>query len=175
MLQVPHSHQLLVTTDFSLEGVHFRRKWHPPESVGHRCLARGLSDIAAMGGEPLAAFLSLALPANLPQRWVDGFLRGFLALAEKCRVPLAGGDTTESPAGVLADIVVVGSAPKGTAVLRTGARPEDSLYVTGELGGSALVLERLLSGSLKKPLPGRYSAHFFPTPRLAAGRALRER
>ena len=175
MLRVPHSHQLLVTTDFSLESVHFQRKWHPPESVGHRCLARGLSDIAAMGGEPLAAFLSLALPANLPQRWVDGFLRGFLALAKKYKVALAGGDTAQSPAGVLADIVVVGSAPKGTAVLRSGARPGDSLYATGELGGSALLLERLLSGSLKKPQPRRYPAHFFPTPRLAAGRALRER
>jgi thiamine-monophosphate kinase len=165
----------LVTTDFSLEGVHFRREWHPPESVGHRCLSRGLSDIAAMGGEPLAAFLSLALPANLPQRWVDGFLRGFLALASKFGVPLAGGDTAQSLAGVLADIVVVGSIPKGTTVLRSGARPGDSLYVTGELGGSALLLERLLRGSLKKPRPRHYPAHFFPRPRLTEGRALRER
>jgi thiamine-monophosphate kinase len=175
VLQVPQGHQLLVTTDFSLEGVHFRRKWHPPESVGHRCLARGLSDIAAVGGEPVAAFLSLALPANLPQRWVDGFLRGFLTLAKKYCVPLAGGDTAQSPAGVLADIIVVGSVPKGTAVLRSGARPGDSLYVTGELGRSALLLERLLSGSLKRPQPRRYPAHFLPTPRLAVGRALRER
>jgi len=175
LLQVPHSHQLLVTTDFSLEGVHFQRKWHPPESVGHRCLARGLSDIAAMGGVPLAAFLSLALPAALPQRWVDGFLRGFLALAKKYGVPLAGGDTAQSPAGVLADIVVLGSAPKGTAVLRSRARPGDFFYVTGELGGSALLLQRLLRGSLQKPQPRHYPAHFFPTPRLAVGRALRER
>jgi thiamine-monophosphate kinase len=165
----------MVTTDFSLEGVHFQRRWHPPESVGHRCLTRGLSDIAAMGGEPMAAFLSLALPAALPQRWVDGFLRGLLGLAKTYRVPLAGGDTAQSPAGVLADIVVVGSAPKGTAVLRSGARPGDSLYVTGELGGSAMLLERLLKGSLKKPQPCRYPAHFFPTPRLEAGRALGER
>lgn len=175
MLQVPPGHQLVVTTDFSLEGVHFRRKWHPPESVGHRCLARGLSDIAAMGGKPLAAFLSLALPANLPQRWADGFLRGFLGLAKEYGVPLLGGDTAQSLAGVLADIVVVGSAPRGTAVLRSGARPGDLLYVTGELGGSALLLERLLRGSLKKPQPRRYPAHFFPTPRLAVGLALRER
>ena len=175
MLQVPHSNQLLVTTDFSLEGVHFVRKWHPPESVGHRCLARGLSDIAAMGGEPLAVFLSLALPANLPQRWVDGFMRGFLRLAKEYRVALAGGDTAQSPAGVLADVVVIGSAPQGSAVLRSGAQPGDSLYVTGKLGGSALLLERLLRGSLKKPQPRRYPAHFFPTPRLEAGRALRER
>jgi thiamine-monophosphate kinase len=175
VLQVPRGHDALVTTDFSLEGVHFRREWHPPESVGHRCLARGLSDIAAMGGESLAAFLSLALPAQLPQRWVDGFLRGFLALAKKYKVPLAGGDTAQSLGGVLADIVVLGSAPRGTAVLRSGARPGDSLYVTGELGGSALLLGRLLRGSLKRPQPHRYPAHFFPVPRLAAGRMLRER
>src|SRR5205809_6337308 len=69
VLKIPKGHQALVTTDFSLEGVHFRREWHPPESVGHRCLARGLSDIAAMGGEPVASFLSLALPRKLPQKW----------------------------------------------------------------------------------------------------------
>src|SRR5215469_13166009 len=69
-LKVPPGHELLVTTDFSLEGVHFRRDWHSSEVVGQRCLTRGLSDIAAMGGEPLAVFLSLALPAKLPQRWV---------------------------------------------------------------------------------------------------------
>ena len=67
MLRFPPGHEALVTTDFTLEGIHFRRDWHPPESVGHRCLARGLSDIAAMGGKPIAAFLSLALPRNLPQ------------------------------------------------------------------------------------------------------------
>src|SRR6516225_378316 len=69
VLDIPHGHEVLITTDFSLEGVHFRREWHPPDSVGHRCLARGLSDIAAMGGIPRTAFLSLALPADLPQRW----------------------------------------------------------------------------------------------------------
>ncbi|HKC71592.1 MAG TPA: thiamine-phosphate kinase, partial [Terriglobales bacterium] len=172
---MPAGHEALVTTDFSLEGVHFRRLWHPPESVGHRCLARGLSDIAAMGGTPLAAFLSLALPEKLPQRWVDAFMRGFLTLAKKFSLPLAGGDTAQSPGGVMADIVVVGSAPSGTAVLRSGARPGDSLYVTGELGGSALLLQRLLKGSLKKAQAGRHPAHFFPVPRVATGRMLRER
>ena len=76
ILQIPAGHQTLVTTDFSLEGIHFRREWHPPEIVGHRCLTRGLSDIAAMGGIPVAAFLSLALPQNLPQAWVDRFVKG---------------------------------------------------------------------------------------------------
>lgn len=175
MLRLPAGHEALITTDFSLEGVHFRRSWHPPESVGHRCLARGLSDIAAMGGTPLAAFLSLALPEKLPQRWVDAFIRGFLALGKQFSVPLAGGDTAQSPEGVLADVIVLGSVPRGKAVLRSGARPGDSLYVTGELGGSALVLEKLLSGSLKRPDPRRYPEHFFPQPRIEAGRRLREK
>jgi len=130
----------LVTTDFSLEGIHFRRDWHSPESVGHRCLARGLSDIAAMGGEPVAAFLSLALPRDLPQSWVSRFTRSLLRLAKKYGVTLAGGDTAESPNGILADIVVVGTVPKGNAVLRSGARPGDRIYVSGALGGSAVAV-----------------------------------
>jgi thiamine-monophosphate kinase len=128
-----------------------------------------------MGGKPVAAFLSLALPQALPQSWVDDFLRGFLALARKFSVPLAGGDTAQSPGGVLADVVVLGSAPRGTAVPRSGARPGDFLYVTGELGGSALVLSRLLAGSLRSLRPRQYPAHFFPTPQLAAGRFLRQK
>ncbi|MBZ5651576.1 MAG: hypothetical protein LAO18_13950, partial [Acidobacteriia bacterium] len=83
VVPIPRGHQALLTTDFSLEDIHFRRAWHPPESVGHRCLARGLSDIAAMGGQPLAVFLSLALPRSLPQKWVDGFLSGLLKLADE--------------------------------------------------------------------------------------------
>jgi len=166
---------MLVTTDFSLEGVHFRRDWHPPESVGHRCLARGLSDIAAMGGEPVAAFLSLALPPKLPQRRADGFLQGLLNLANQFRVKLAGGDTSASPNGILADIIVVGSVPKGKAILRSGARPGDRIYVTGELGGSAAVLN-LLNSKLKKQLrPTQYPSHFSPIPRIDVGRILRER
>jgi len=113
VLAIPQGHQALVTTDFSLEGVHFRRQWHPPDSVGHKCLARGLSDIAAMGGTPIAAFLSLALPRELPQKWVDGFMLGFLRLADEYGVSLAGGDTAESPAGVLVDIIVLGSVLEG--------------------------------------------------------------
>src|SRR5580704_9901695 len=133
-LALPGGHEALVTTDFSLEGVHFRREWHPPDSVGHRCLARGLSDIAAMGGNPRAAFLSLALPPELPQIWVDRFIAGLLKLAGQFSVSLAGGDTAESPAGVLADIMVLGSVPTGEAILRSGARPGDFIYVTGTLG-----------------------------------------
>src|SRR5437899_11592590 len=131
VLKIPKGHQALVTTDFSLEGIHFRREWHPPESVGHRCLARGLSDIAAMGGEPIAVFLSLAVPGKLPQSWVDRFMDGLLRLAASAGVVLAGGDTAESPAGVLADIVVVGAVACGKGILRSGARTADRLHVAG--------------------------------------------
>ena len=170
--------EILVTTDFSLEGIHFRRDWHSPESVGHRCLARGLSDIAAMGGEPVAAFLSLALPRDLPQAWVGRFLRGLISLAEKFGVTLAGGDTAESPNGILADVIVVGTAPKGKSVLRSGARPGDRIFVSGELGGSAAAVELMKAGGSKGRLakklnPRDYPRHFYPEPRIAIGRILR--
>jgi thiamine-monophosphate kinase len=173
VLRLPKGHEFLVTTDFSLEGVHFRREWHSPAVVGHRCLTRGLSDIAAMGGEPLAVFLSLALPAKLPQRWVDGFFDGLLALAKSFGAPLAGGDTAQSTGGVLADILVLGSVPRGTAILRSGARPGDSLYVTGELGAGAAALEPMLRTG-RKVSAKSYPRHFHPTPRIAVGQFLRK-
>lgn len=171
VLKVPAGHELLVTTDFSLENVHFRREWHPAESVGHRCLTRGLSDVAAMGGKPLAAFLSLALPKNLPQSWVDRFFDGFFDLANQHRVTLAGGDIAQSPQGILADIMVVGSVPMGKAVRRSGAKHGDLIYVTGELGGAAQVLAELQRG--RKQNLHKYPRHFFPQARLEVGQFLR--
>src|ERR1017187_7086282 len=126
ILRPPKGHEIVVTTDFTLEGRHFRRDWHPPESVGHRALARGLSDLAAMGARPLAAFLSLALPGDMlatraGRAWVDRFFTGLRGLAEQHGVPLAGGDTAESPCGlVLADIVLIGLAPVGRALRQIG-------------------------------------------------------
>jgi len=164
--------ELVVTTDLSLENVHFRRDWHPPQSVGHRCLARGLSDLAAMGARPEAAFLSLALPSELTGKWMDGFFDGFMALAKRFRVPLAGGDMAKSPT-VVADIVLLGSVPRGRALLRSRARAGDFIYVTGALGGSAAELSAL------QRKPGDFVGkdklrhpHLYPEPRLAAGRKL---
>jgi thiamine-monophosphate kinase len=166
------SEELVVTTDLSLENVHFRRDWHPPRSVGHRCLARGLSDLAAMGARPEAAFLSLALPGALTGAWMEGFLDGLMALAEHQGVLLAGGDMAKSPM-VVADIVLLGSVPRGKALLRSGAAAGDVVYVTGALGGSAAELRAL------ERRPARFRGaetvghpHLYPEPRLAVGRKL---
>jgi thiamine-monophosphate kinase len=192
VLRVPPGHDLLVTTDFSIENVHFRRDWHPPELVGRRCLTRGLSDIAAMGGEPRAAFLSLAVASDVPQKWVDRFLKGLLGLAEEFNVSLAGGDTAQSPVGIQADIVVLGSVPKGKAVLRSGAKPGEQIYVTGELGGAAATLARLAeskptgaghfrrvrshsSNNYSSSYSSYSSGHFHPQARVAVGQSLRRR
>jgi thiamine-monophosphate kinase len=173
VLELARGRQVLVTTDFTLEEVHFRREWHPADSVGHRCLARGLSDIAAMGGVPHAAFLSLALPAELDQGWVDQFMAGLLRLAAQFSLQLSGGDTAQSPHGVVADIVVLGSVPKGKAVLRSGASAGDFLYVTGSLGSSMASLNQLRMG--RKLRPKSNLQHFYPEPRLAVGQFLREK
>jgi thiamine-monophosphate kinase len=172
VLKPPRGHELLVTTDFCLEDIHFRREWQPARLVGHRCLVRGLSDIAAMGGEPLAAFLSLALPGDISQRWVDGFFDGLFALADRWHVPLAGGDISQSPQGVMADIQVLGSVPRGRAILRSTARPGDLIYVSGELGLSVAAFNQLRAG--KKPTARSASRHFFPEPRIDLGLYLRQ-
>ena len=164
--------ELMITTDLSLENVHFRRDWHPPQSVGHRCLARGLSDLAAMGARPEAAFLSLALPGSLTGAWMEGFLDGLLALAERHGVRLAGGDTAKSPT-VVADIVLLGSVPRGKALLRSGASAGDVIYVTGALGGSAAelcALERRPANFRGAETAGH--PHLYPEPRLDVGHKL---
>ena len=178
VLRPPGGHEIVVTTDFCLEGRHFRRDWHTPESAGHRCLARGLSDLAAMGAKPLAAFLSLALPPGTDKEWTTGFFRGLRALADSEAVPLAGGDTSQAPGPqILADIVLLGSVPAGKALLRSTARAGDLIYVTGRLGGSAGELEYLASTPAKTKSPGKPGKHpqLFPAPRLALGQTLLRR
>jgi thiamine-monophosphate kinase len=193
VLAVRRGEELVVTTDFSLEDVHFRRAWHAPEAVGHKCLARGLSDIAAMGARPVAAFLSLAVPREFTRgtrgarSWTDRFYDGLLALASRWDVPLAGGDLAQAPGGtdarVAADIVVVGAVQRGRALLRSGARAGDLLYVTGTLGGAAAELRALMRSNERTPAqpPARVRGittataehpHFFPEPRISIGRAL---
>jgi len=157
---------LLFTTDMLIEDVHFRRETHGAADVGWKALARGLSDIAAMGGEPRFCLLSLALAPWVETRWLDAFYGGLLRLAARTRAPLMGGDLAHA-AKTMCDIVVCGAVPRGTALRRDGARAGDAIYVSGALGGSALGLSQ---GS------GRaWRRHLRPQPRLALGRFLRAR
>jgi thiamine-monophosphate kinase len=184
ILRTRRGWETVVTTDLTLEGRHFRRDLHPAVSVGHRCLARGLSDIAAMGAEPVAAFLSLGLPAAslrtaASRSWVAGFFRGLQALAQRYRVPLAGGDTGQVVGSeIIADIILIGQAPRGKALRRSGARAGDGIYVTGTLGGAAAELRDLMDGCLGRATgrePAGSRPQSFPEPRLELGRALRLR
>jgi len=170
ILGVKPGHEVLVTTDFSLEGVHFRRDWLPARDIGRRCLVRGLSDIAAMGGQPTAAFLSLAVPRSTKQVWIDDFFEGLLELAKTYKVRLAGGDLAESAGGVLADIAVVGQAPKGQALLRSGAKPGDGIYVSVALG-RAIEIEWFRRRRRRR---GRTKYILWHDPRIELGIALRK-
>lgn len=122
-----------------------------------------------MGGRPLVCFLSLGIPSHLPQRWVDKFLEGLEQLAHRFKVSLAGGDISSAPK-IIMDIVVAGKVPRGKAILRSGARPGDRIYVTGELGASAVVLKRLYAGEHIRP--SQSSRHFYPDPRVEVGQRL---
>lgn len=158
------SEDLLFTTDLLVEDIHFRRETHRAGDIGWKALARGLSDIAAMGGEPRFCLVSLALAPWNDGRWLDGFYGGLLELAVRERTPVAGGDLGRS-AKTTCDIVVCGAAPRGKSLRRDGARAGDAIYVSGELGGSTL--------GLVKPRGAARRRHLRPEPRLALGRYLR--
>jgi len=143
LVGLPQGHELILTTDLSLEDVHFTTALHPPRSVGHRALARSLSDVAAMGGTPRYALVSLALTRGTPRAWVEGFYKGLLALARTFKVSVIGGDTAVVPGPCMIDVIVAGEIPRRQALRRSGARPGDLLYVSGRLGLSALGLRLL--------------------------------
>jgi thiamine-monophosphate kinase len=154
----------LYTTDMLIEGTHFLRKTHTPADIGWKALARGLSDIAAMGGEPRFCLLSLAVAGWVDARWIDAYYDGLLSLATRSGTALIGGDLAMAER-VMCDIVVAGTVPRGKALRRDRARAGDAIYVSGALGGSAL---GLATGR------GRaWARHKRPEPRLALGRFLR--
>ena len=133
VIQPPAGQDLLFTADLSIEGVHFTRE-SSAEQIGARAVARSLSDIAAMGGTPLYCLVSMALAPWTDERWIDGFYRGIFKLLRKAKASVAGGDISHAGQFVC-DIMICGSVAKGKALLRSGARPGDMLYVSGPLGG----------------------------------------
>lgn len=155
---------LVLTTDLLIEGVHFLQSTHSPEAIGHKTLARGLSDIASMGARPRFCLLSLALPETIDTIWIDRFYSGLLDLAELHGAVLAGGDLSRADR-IACDIVCGGSVPVGKALLRSGAKPGDAIYVSGRLGGSALGLATQKGAAFER--------HLRPEPRIALGQKLR--
>jgi len=129
----PTGCDLLLKADLSIEGVHFTRDSNP-EEIGARAVARSLSDIAAMGGTPLYCLVSMALAPWTDERWIDGFYRGVYKLLRKAKASLAGGDISHA-GQFICDVILCGEAAKGKALLRSGARVGDVLYVSGPLGG----------------------------------------
>ena len=140
---------LLLTADMLVEDIDFRLEWTTPEFLGHKALAVSLSDIAAMGGEPKWAMLSIGVPENLwNTAFIDRFYEGWFAIANEFGVELVGGDVSRSPDKVVIDSIVGGEVAKGKAILRSTAKPGDLIFVTGTLGGAAGGLKLLERGFL---------------------------
>ena len=172
LFQPRTGYETVLTCDWVLEGIHFLRDKHPPDSVGWKCLARALSDVAAMGGVPRCCLLSLALPTTLTGRWLDSFLGGLRRASRKFQCILAGGDTTRRDQ-ILINVTVVGEILKGRALLRSGARPGDFLYVSGHLGEAECGLQLLQrSKGRHDPKAPLLRKHLYPEPRLALGQWL---
>ena len=164
-------HETVLTCDWFLEGTHFLRDKHAADSVGWKCLARAVSDIAAMGAEPRCFLLSMAVPDSHTGRWLNEFLAGLRRAARKFNCPLAGGDTTRRTE-ILLHVTVVGEITSGRALLRSGARPGDIIYVSGRLGEAEMGLQLIRS---ERHIANNYPAvrkHLYPQPRIALGQWL---
>jgi thiamine-monophosphate kinase len=163
----------LVTTDLLVEDIHFNLRWTSLFDLGYKALAVNLSDIAAMGGTPAYAILSLGIPANFDSAQIDAFYRGFNALAKKARVALIGGDTNVAKA-LIVSVCVIGHAPY-PPVRRGDAKIDDDIHVTGTLGDSALalaLLQRRVTGPKRQPFAVLLARHHQPTPRVNVGAEL---
>ncbi len=160
---------LLSTADMLAEGVHFDLAWSDAYSLGKKSLAVNLSDIAAMGGLPRYALLSLAIPPELPLEFMESFVSGFLDQAAKYGVSLIGGDTSSSKGGLVISVTLLGEQLPEKIVRRSGARAEELVCVSGTLGDAALGLKRLQAG---QRLGEAIRSHLDPVPRVELGKAL---
>lgn len=166
VLPVGEDEALLFTTDLLAEGVHFLRAATSARELGRKSLAVNLSDVAAMGGRPVATLLSLSLPDDATGDWADEFMKGYHESSEKFGVALVGGDTTRSESGIVINVTVFGRAATSHIKRRSDARAGDTIFVTGELGASGAGLADLLAGRYDTPAA---VIHRNPQPAVAEG------
>ena len=167
-------YETILTCDWFLEGTHFLRKKHSADAIGWKCLARAVSDVAAMGGIPRCFLLSLALPSSHTGRWLDQFLGGLRRAARKFGCLLVGGDTTRKEQ-ILINVSVIGEVRTKRAVLRSGANPGDLIYVSGRLGEAELGLQLRKTKANAKKNDSSLRKHLYPEPRLRLGQWLAEK
>jgi thiamine-monophosphate kinase len=172
LLDPPPGRQLVLAADAMVEGVHFLAT-DPPQTVGRKLLRVNLSDLAAMGADPLGYLMTTSLPRGVEDAWIAGFVAGLAEDQRTFGLPLLGGDTTATPGPACLSLTILGTVPPGEALLRGGARPGDAVWVSGTIGDGALGL-RVLRGELPGDPAGRLARRYrLPEPRLALGRALR--
>lgn len=165
----------LVSTDMLLEGIHFLRDKAQPEDIGWKAAAVNLSDIAAMGGVPVATFLSMALPKDAQGEWAERFINGYAEISKKFNVPLLGGDTTSSLRDIAINVGIKGRCDHGKALGRGGAKVGDTIFVTGTLGDSGAGLKAILHNLPRTEAVNRLiSRHLRPMPRVEEGQRLLE-
>jgi thiamine-monophosphate kinase len=167
------THDMLITSDLIVEDIDFRRSWMIPEFLGHKALAVSLSDIAAMGGKPLYSMLSIGIPEDVWRTdFVDEFYEGYFKLAKIFAIELIGGDVSKTPNKIVIDSTVIGEIEKDRAILRSGAKVGDLIFVTGEIGGASVglkFLEEKIDGFDELKL-----RQLKPNPRIEAGQFLKE-
>lgn len=138
---------LVITTDLLVEDIDFRLDWTKPEFLGHKSLAVSLSDVAAMGGKPVWSMVSIGVPEAIWKTdFVEKFYEGYMKLAKKFDVELIGGDVSKTPDKIVIDSIVAGEVKKGEAILRSGAKIGDLIFISGSLGGASAGLKLLEEG-----------------------------
>lgn len=165
----------LLTIDSLADGVHFNRKWHPPFLLGRKAAAVNISDVAAMGGRPRFALLAMAVAPDLTGQWLDAFLEGFVACLTEHDAVLVGGDTVSCRSGAVITVTLIGEVEAERVLFRNGARVNDSIWVTGPLGGAAAGLELCRQGGegISTALwADLVQAHLNPEPQVRIGSLL---
>ncbi|MBX6376419.1 MAG: thiamine-phosphate kinase, partial [Acetobacteraceae bacterium] len=172
LLDPPAGRQLVLAADAMVEGVHYLAT-DPPEMVGRKLLRVNLSDLAAMGAEPLGYLMTTTLPRGVEDSWIARFVAGLAEDQRAFGIALLGGDTTATPGPACLSLTIIGTVPPGAALPRAGAQPGDGVWVSGTLGDGALGL-RVLRGELPGDAEGHLARRYrLPEPRLALGQALR--